>query len=406
MAHTAPTRPADAGTILFPGADRLPRMDEDFCAEVLAAVFRMRKGHFPGSMPVPLLRENMEVLRREPYWVSRKSDGERAMLVLCKSRDGRQIHALVDRKMQAWNFPVAASEIGFTRGIIADCEIIVHPPSGSLSSGSLSSGSLSSGSLSLVIFEVALYFGLNLTGASMSHRISLSDRLSGKVPGVDASYVGEDKILESGGIVPRLKDTSIHTKVWVPVKDARKLWTTTPPPPPRERSDDETHRPGPRDDTELPQDGLIFMPEDGPMPTGTSKNVFKHKSAHTVDLMFECEERGDERQLRLLCMMKGQMLDTCAGLQYKGTILRFRPQPTPESSLVIDNVMETVGQKAILECELRIDGSMVYCLPKRMREDKMRRDPRPNDYRTILGALAATEDPIGLEEIMELVEGR
>ncbi len=407
---TSNTTPLPPPPQLFPGASRLTKTDEDFCHELLAGVFGTVRGRFPGSMPVPLLRENMDSLRREVYLVSRKSDGERAILILCKTRDGRQIHALMDRKMHAWDFPVAASEIAFERGLVADCEVIVNGEVEKKASEEMGEKEekeeMGGGKvdMSLVVFEVAWYFGISMTKANMSKRVELAERLVGKVPGKEASFVLEEAILENGGIVSRCGDAVLHAKKWVPVKDTRSLWSTDIMP---AGGKGDLSGPVPPDDTDLPQDGLIFMPEDGPMPVGTARNVFKHKPAHTVDLMFECEERDEECQLRLLCMMNGQMLDTCAGIQYKGTMLRFRPHTTPEFAVMIDRVMGMESQKAILECELRLDGDVVHCLPKRLRDDKMRgKNPRPNDYRTIIGALAATEDPIGLEEIIELVGGR
>lgn len=419
----------------FPGAARATSTVETYARQLVAALYGSKDpSRFPGVMPANLTHATTREIRCRPYWVSRKSDGKRVMIVLSSTEDGTPLHLLVDRDMRVWNTPIACMPVAFQKGTVLDGEVVVKPPSSETPIVQVT----------LVAFEAAMVMGKPLTKFPMSFRIRLAEELLGMsgaaIRSGKASVIPirsqEDRLM-SGNLLLRLAGYKCETvmKLWVPASKAHILSVVEDSDEISVESDDEkevalsSFPPAPRItriehedetkdlhylDNDVANDGFILAPEIEPMPTSLNcprgSRVFKVKpGGDTIDLRMRCEEivgrNGAPRCLLRLIYRIANDIEMDAGMghgfEFNGKSLRFQLADTEMSVAFVNKVMQLPERSAVVEFKFYIEGNKVFCEPVRLRSS----GKKPNMARTIVDAFVAVGDDLTSNEIEEMAEG-
>lgn len=229
--HTACTMPNKL-TTLTPGKEIT---DQDVLSQIHIVQskmygFKRTIRHNPCPNPVSIQQSDLPTLQANQYMVGLKDDGVRYHLLLSKKSDKACFAAFVNRSNQAYYVPVAAQQ--------------------SLYNGTLFDGELVEQDNQLVyrIFDV-----VGVDGHSIAHVSSLLNRLA-----------EAERCLKDSRIACLQKRMSFQMKPLVSKHQIQSLqshWIS--------------------DDT---SDGLVFLPLDGRIVTGTHSRMFKLKTYHTIDL--------------------------------------------------------------------------------------------------------------------------
>jgi hypothetical protein len=91
--------------------------------QLLGATYHRKRN--PVSLPKSLRRKDLEDLLQHDYVVSEKPDGTRFVLFLLETL-GRHYSVMIDRQLDVYQLPVAASR-GYFRGSIFDGELVSSP---------------------------------------------------------------------------------------------------------------------------------------------------------------------------------------------------------------------------------------------------------------------------------------
>lgn len=78
---------------------------------------------FPGSNPCSLERADYPKLRRQPYYLTEKTDGVRVLMFCCRHAAVGNVCVLVDRAMSMWLLPLRALPTAMFQGSVVDCEL-------------------------------------------------------------------------------------------------------------------------------------------------------------------------------------------------------------------------------------------------------------------------------------------
>lgn len=190
-------------------------------------------GHIPVPNPVSLMREDINRILREEYYVSAKLDGTRYLLLLGMTEDGSTTYAYaIDRAYHMFkveDLRVAREEL--FEGTLIDGELLRMP----------------SGELRFIGFDIIAMEGVDCTKAAYAQRLGHLERA---LAGIEAP------------------SCTFDAKRCYPLHSLEQLCEDM------------------QAVDAIPSDGLIFMPNRTGIMTGMHKTMYKWKSAHTLDFEF------------------------------------------------------------------------------------------------------------------------
>lgn len=252
----------------------------------------------PCSNPCSLMRKDIALLKTTQYWVGEKTDGIRMFLLMGVYEDltGNELtySVLINRAFHIFNIVVKAPDEFYT-GSLFDGELVTKDD----------------GEQIYVAFDTIVATGFSMTHCPQSQRIEIA-RLA----------------------FDTFQFTRIQTMVkqWHPIQNAATVY---------ERAEH--------------CDGLIFIPENGPLVNGTQHDTFKWKQAekHTIDFIINATGT-------LYLMERGMTNDA-----YDGLGIMLNPS---------DGVKTFIPRQGtqIVECECVKHGEKWIATPIRVRDDKER----------------------------------
>lgn len=186
----------------------------------------------PCSNPCSMMRNDIWLLKTRQYWVAEKTDGIRMFLILgvYDDLDGseKKYSVFINRAFQLFLVDVQAPDECYA-GSLFDGELVTTNTS----------------DMTYTVFDTIAASGFNITHHPQSQRIQATQLAF-------AAIQFNDPIIR------------VVVKQWYPISNARLVY---------ERA--------------LHCDGLIFVPEHGPLLNGTQNDTFKWKVAakHTIDFL-------------------------------------------------------------------------------------------------------------------------
>ena len=335
---------------LFTGTD-LANCLKIYCA--LWGVPHLSKRN-PCAQPVSLERKHIDLIVKGNYVVADKSDGIRYTLLMCKV--GEQHYSfLVDRKLDMYQIPVAASKRMFA-GSIFDGELVwIRGTNGALMQ-------------LFLVFDVIAYKGSTEIKQENLHRRLAVIREAFDISGHSISSPrGAAKCAKEGKIIcgGNAYGLSFRPKLCFPLDQLDTLLRQM-------------------ESLSYPTDGLIFTAVDAPICSGTAERTFKLKKRHMVDLQL---------QGTTLLLGQGGHSDTAVNrvaLETVGIGLKMMPSML--------QLIENTGHEQlpiIVECELlQADGEIQLEFVGR-RADKA----HPNTVRTMLATITNLRENIQPHEL-------
>jgi len=282
----------------------------------------------PCSNPCSLLRKNIALLKTTQYWVGEKTDGIRMFLLMGVYEDvtGNELtySVLINRAFQIFTIVMEAPDEFYT-GSLFDGELVTKDD----------------GEQIYVAFDTIVSTGFSMTHCLQSQRIQIA-------------RIAFDTFQFTA---PRIKTV---VKQWHSIQNAATVY---------ERAEH--------------CDGLIFIPENGPLVNGTQHDTFKWKQAekHTIDFIINATGT-------LYLMERGMANDAYASL---GIMLN------PLDA--IKSFIPTHGSQ-IVECECVKHGEESWiATPIRVREDK----ERANSVAVARFTLQNICENVQLTEILQVV---
>ena len=220
------------------------------------------KDRFPGPLPVSIERQHFPKLSNNPYWVCAKTDGVRYLMVCIKSLDcsDKQYCVLINRRNEIFLIQLYTLKNVFD-GTVLDGELIKNKETNKYD---------------FLVYDATRICGEDTTKLPHSARIS-------KVRNLIHSHFC---ISEHHGM-------DVKVKTFMELEQISTYNKQVLPYIPYEN------------------DGLIFTPENDPVTSGTSVNMFKWKplKQNTVDFWVECDYRFKNRYIiklskgpRLICL--------------------------------------------------------------------------------------------------------
>lgn len=233
--RTVPPSPS----ALLPG---LHRLTGEFLDEALAVARglapRATRGGFPGSLCVSLEIKHASAIKRKRYWVCRKTDGLRFLLLVCRIR-GVKLSLLIGRNMRqdCYIAPIRRMPRDMYNGTLLDGEVVLHQ---------------GTQMHHFLTFDASAVCGTHVGDKVFSQRIrAVLDALGGgyAVEKGDAVVMCVKPFVEPSA--ERLEELLMR------------------------RADD------------YPSDGLVFTPENAPFAQGRNFEMFKWKEVgdHTIDFL-------------------------------------------------------------------------------------------------------------------------
>lgn len=306
---------------------------------------------FPGSMPVNFTKESVGVVQASNYWVSEKTDGIRAMLII----NPRDAVYLVDRKFDFYALPEYEcllniySPVGLT---VLDGEMITH---------------LTENRLMYLIFDITALNGQEVYSLPLHKRLPFIQKVVEKYRNACASHE-----------IPELHPFELIGKTFHPKSHISDLLHCI--------KEDKQHGGRVYQDKRRhhKSDGVIFTPDE-PYRTKTVRNLFKFKYADemsidlklsinrgTGNVIFTCVgDRGVETEYPLQIVAEDyQRLS-----RYASHILK-----DPKTVVIVELVYDLVAQKWKL---------------KMVRTDKN----RANYVRVVSDTIKSVNEHIGTEDL-------
>lgn len=214
------------------GKDRhlLGGEDKKACTALLFGMMKVQRGKanaFPGSNPVSIERSAIQQLRQHPYWAGLKTDGQR-MLLMAVQHKGRRLSLLIDRAMRFHVQPGELPTAGF-EGSLLDGELVLCRDR----------------TWRFLVFDAVYLSGIYLASHPFSVRLTFA-----------RAWLAD--------IGAGLRDLPVECKAFAAMG--------------RERL-----APSPN----MPDDGLVFVPELEAYVPFRSDKLFKWKELHTVDFQVQ-----------------------------------------------------------------------------------------------------------------------
>ena len=314
----------------------------------------------PCSQPMSLERKDIKTLFEKEYVVADKSDGVRYNLYLDQVKD-KKYSFLVNRKLDFYQIPIAATK-SFFAGSLFDGELVwiktKHNTKTQL----------------YLVFDVIAYMGsTEIQKMSYFKRLELIRKIfdleGQKIESPECAI----KIAKLGKLICGGNEfgLSLKPKPCYPMSQLDCLLRLI-------------------NNLQYDTDGIIFTPVNAPVETGTSKQIFKLKRKHTIDL----EVNNDILYAGIGGNSKNRCpLDSC-GISYKVSPL-FWPQLTAALSISTPT--------HIVECELlKIENECIQLSFEGLRHDKI----HPNTVQTILATIKNVRENIRPEELVDEIRRR
>lgn len=311
---------------------------------------RNQRDHFPGCNPCSISRTALDMLGKDPYMISLKSDGVRYALLLTTRSDTQHspVAMMIDRSWNMYEIEVVAPEEYFTLGTILEGEMVWQQPEEK--------------QMIYLVFDAIVVKGVRLTNQPFETRIAEATRctrLSSELATLPAEDL-EDRCVETDSIavVHYYPPIAMRPKCFVACPYASRLWA--------ERQDSD-HR----------VDGMILNRCKSLYTPGTahSGSILKWKDHSTIDL------RGFDHDLQMIdAKLPDDMYDR------KVVILQSR---------VVANVEDDIREFLIT-----INANEIHLFPIRCRPDKM----HPNSERVVTATVADVLDGITIDELSHASE--
>lgn len=312
----------------------------------------------PCAQPISLERKHLDTVTKGNYVVADKSDGIRHTLLLCKVGD-QHYSFLIDRKLEFYQIPVAASKRMFM-GSVFDGELVwIQGPTGDRMQ-------------LFLVFDVIAYKGSSeIKSENLHRRLALIREAFDLSDYVVSSPRGAAKCAKQGKIIcgGNSNGLSFRPKPCFPLNQLDTLLRQM-----------ETFS--------YATDGLIFTAVDAPVSHGTSDSTFKLKYRHMVDLQLENAT---------LLLGQGGNSDTATHrvtLDSIGLDLIY-------SEKIMQLLRAQNTESLILECELLLKDERLHLDFVCMRTDKV----HPNTVRTILSTIINLRENIQPHELCIVQRG-
>lgn len=310
----------------------------------------------PCPQPVSLERKHFDIIRANQYVVADKSDGVRYTLFLTRV-GGREVAVLIDRKLEIYQCPVAATKKCFD-GSIFDGELLWHHRTGAVTCQTF------------LVFDAVAWRGDKSIGSQSLHtRLELIRKTFWLESGVTTPEAAQEAA-KAGKIVcgGNAYGLSFHPKQCMPLDMLDTLLRQI-----RGNS--------------LPYqtDGLLLTPVDEPVRSGTHETMFKLKWKHTIDLQVNLPSSE-------ILYGLGGVVD--ADVRSPASDLGLFPDESFWGDLRESLKSEDGVVNLIVECEISPDCSGLSFR-------SLRRDKRhPNTRRTIERTLINVQEAISAEELL------
>jgi len=344
----------------------------------------------PSPNPVSIRRDELSALKNDDYVVTEKSDGCRYMLVLTKNEDKSNVAIMMDRACCKYEIRIY-SKPAYFEGTVFDGELVWETDL---------VGQQEVKRLVYWVFDIVSVAGVSVREKSYPERynilhklISDPDKYEIKDPQAEEDYC--QKLASSNKIVAIQNGHYLcfRPKPCFRLNNIEALWTS-------------------RKKLKHSSDGLIFIPINEPVRTGTHFGMFKYKMDHTIDMRLQLTEKDNNWQVGLYYgedrgLEKGRVVDVLPsvdasqGFDYFGNKLYFKLHRDEIVEKMIAK-LKTANVKefsCIIECSIKFGGankeSELVCFIKKIRTDKT----VPNNYRTIQQTILNAQESIGFEEL-------
>lgn len=290
--------------------------------------------HVSVPNPVTLSTRDVSTMARgkDDYFVSCKLDGVRQILLMGVTENNANTYAImIDRSYNMYT--VSTSFIvhdSYFQGTLIDGELVRH-----------------NGRMFFVAFDMVTVKGMDYSRESYETRMETLRKVLKEIEIIGCECVVKD-------VVP-LKDVS--------------QWRTL------------------LDDTILPSDGLIFMPNSTPVMTGTHKTMYKWKQTNTLDFALH---KGDDGEYSL----------RFTGIDNKEADTRkinLYLDPSTVESIDVDETKLPIIVECACDLQESTDQSKVVCRILCPRPDKT----VPNYEKTIVSTLRVIKEKIDVEYIID-----
>jgi hypothetical protein len=280
----------------------------------LWSVSNLPPTRIPCNHPCSLMRADLPRLAKQQYWVGPKTDGVR-MFLLCSYTSEEDYAVFVDRTGAVERVDLTAPLDAYS-GTLLDGELVTH----------------TDGTRTYLVFDAIAVNGYSMIQKAQSERM--------------AAVLRFVHTLNVGGSL------KLRVKQWFPLGEVPLNEVAS--------------------SANTPTDGLIFVPERGPLHPGQQRDQFKWKPVthHTIDMVWREGELWVEKW----------------------------GDPTPASGLGITRVVRgkvEVPEGGVVECSMTRQDEAWTATFVRVRTDKL----HPNDLRVARLTLQNVEENIGLDEL-------
>ena len=158
---------------------------------------------------------------------------------------------------------------------------------------------------------------------------------------------------------------------------------------------------GNRKDAIFNQDGLIFMPVDGPVRFGKHDELLKWKDQHTIDVRAELRSKRDTtpgKRSWNIFIMDGKKLINVSEEEIIGVSPDRKMRCRIVDNLAINSLMNH-EDGVIVECSIEVDRkeNILQLYPIRHRSDKI----HPNSIVTVQSTIKNVVDHIHIEDLLK-----
>lgn len=237
------------------------------------------RGHNPAPNPVSFVPYHKDMLLREKYGVSEKTDGDRMCFFMCLDQDENPINVFINRKCELFSVRCAVQKEYYRDiGTLLDGEIINDR---------------------YVVFDVVAFKGKSLMDEpSYIDRLELAKEcvVSRKsYPRSEKTALAEAK---KGAIVFLKPGIKLQVKHIYPLKFIASVM---------------------EEDTGHQSDGVIFTPLEQPIQLELNESMIKWKEHHPLDFKLSVRTLEDSKvAIELMYHAHDDDIDICRGLSYNG----------------------------------------------------------------------------------------
>lgn len=314
--------------------------------------------YFPGSTPVSLERKQIKKLAEQDYLVSLKADGVRHVLMLTRSSENEPTAVLINRRFDMFEISIWADLEFFENGTLFDGEFVRCKDS----------------SYMYIVFDIIRMNGDYVGDQPYSKRLSIVERVCEIPQAVHSTREIEDLIIDEKKVVAgeNTFQFQLATKPFVVLKQALALWAE-------------------KNTFKFKSDGVIMAPAQSTYKMMTSKDIYKWKPLHTIDVMVASDPQG---KLELSLGVSPHILKASSGtLFFEGKDWQCKLV----KNVVLD-AEENREWTSVCECTCDIlnDTTTLLFTPLMIRTDKN----HANGLTTVKKTLVNIIERIQIEELL------